>query len=362
MTMKPALLGPRLAALAVLLLVGSSAPASRAADGLTNEDLAMAWADAANRSASDFSEQLVARLHFDGGGNAYIRLLVTNVANADGRAELKAHVTVPGHDKLRHKVRKGRGDWKFGTERFDARVDDSRVVAGTDKAEIVVEADDYRARFEIDVRHGPLRPAGGGGDYGQGRRYVTTILAARGALTGEVIVGRGDDADRREVRGSAYMVHRAGNVAPYVLARRWYNLRDFGPEQTVVMSAFEQGDRLGGRTLGWVFAATDDALVAWEPDVALRVDDIREDEKSPYSVPRVVHLESREGDDVRGVIKATSMRERKDDLRTLSRVERFVVERLMKPWTYKFDARYLVRRGGESAAKGKGTYVYQQLK
>ena len=42
-----------------------------------------------------------------------------------------------------------------------------------------------------------------------------------------------------ELEGIGYAEHRAGNVAPYLLARRWYSVLDIGEDETVMLSAFE---------------------------------------------------------------------------------------------------------------------------
>ena len=68
-----------------------------------------------------------------------------------------------------------------------------------------------------------------------------------------------------------------------------------------------------------------------------------------------------------GVFKLGSMSERKDDLARLPKLERLVVRRFMKPWTFRYDrARYLMRKQAPGQTmvevRGEARYQYQQLK
>lgn len=358
--------------LAPLLLLalaspGCSGPAKQVQKidrALVDSDLAMAWTDSANRSDSSFSESLIARGELEGGGSFYLRLLVSNIAGADGRAELKAGIALGDGPSLHGRLRRARGDWSHGQGRFDVTVGESRVVVGLGRAEITLRYPEFEADLVIESPLPALRPAGGMADFGQERFYLTTVLIPRGRLSGEIRLP-GGESPPVAIAGPAYAEHRASNLAPHSMARAWFNLIEIGPEHTVLSSSFQRTEQLGGRTQGWAYWADDQRIVGYEPSLTVIAQKTRRDDETGYEVPMVALLKSVEGDAFTGVVKATDFEQRIDDLSGLSKVERFVVERLMKPFTFRYRSEILLKAragaGPEEVLRGEARYQYQQL-
>lgn len=368
---------------------------------LTDKDLALSFSKGGNADADEFSEQLVIRAVMDDDVSVYAKLTVTNLASADGRADLTVNVTLADGRKLKFKERRDRDEWKFGRDKFFAEVGDGSVEVSVGRTRVIAKNDEFEIDFEVTTELPPLRPKGGLFDRG-GRFYMTTIPIPRGAArahikvltapepsedTPEVVpepvetpVGPPADAkveegetppdellaepapdtggqslpEEVELEGIGYAEHRAGNVAPYALARRWYSVLHIGEDETVMMSVFEHAPPEGtprdpqaqpGPVQGFFYAAGDDAMVLYEPEVTLQVRGWQIDDKTTYPLPQVVFVHDLKHSSFEGVILANALSERKDDLEGLSKLERIVVRKFMKPWTFRFDrARYLFRK------------------
>lgn len=175
-----------------------------------------------------------------------------------------------------------------------------------------------------------------------------------------------------EVEGIGYVEHRAGNLPPYLLAHAWFNVLEITEEATLVMSSFERKRtaetpaKEHGKGRGWLLVVNDDGLVLYEPEVDLWVRGVRSDEVTSYALPELVFVADPKRAVFKGVIKPGTLSQRKDDLANLKKLERLVVRRFMKPWTFTYNhAQYLFRRQvpGEPMTEQRGTarFRYQQL-
>jgi|GEM_PF-1840346 len=372
---------------------------------LVDDDMKMAWTRAANRDNGNFSEQLRIEAVLDDGGELSTKLTVTNIAKYDGRAEVFAKLQLtapdsededeaadgeaesvdapdedaeaedtPGAATYRVKVKKNRGEWRYGDTRFDVTVGDCTIVAGVGYAEVHVVGDGFVLDYTIESDLPALRPAGGVINFG-GAFYATTLPIPRGRLSG-TLVTRGPPEEEGgepveesvDIEGWAYVEQRATDLAPYRMAKKWFKMREQTLERTVVLSAFERTDELGGGIQGWALVVDDDGLQAYESELKITPRELTRDDKTDYGVPGLIFLEGKDGPGFRGVIKTNALTERRDDLRRLSALERVVVRRLMKPFTFIFDdAQYLykVRASPETEEeipwRGQTTFEYQQL-
>ena len=389
---------------------------------LSDADLTMAWAKPRNQNASNFAEQLRIEAALEDGGHLSTKLLVTNISKYDGRAELLAKLELPDGTIYRVKLHKNRGEWTFGTGRFDVKVGDCTIVASVGKVTVHVVGDDFVLDYTIESELPALRPAGGLIDFG-GAFYVTTVPVPRGKLTGTLVaragagehgkgepdesdaddggpakaeppkVTRGDaepadaaegdapdpgagqesagdaagDEETVDFEGAAYVEHRATDLAPYRMASKWFKMSEFTTERTVIVSAFQRTAELGGDIQGWALIADDDGLAAYEDNLKVTPREVTLDPNTGYEVPGLVFLESKSGAGFRGVVKTTLPTERRDDLARMSTLERLVVRRVMKPWTYLFDnAEYLFKVQPAADAeevpwRGQTRFEYQQL-
>lgn len=419
----------RMLALCALLLCAcpSGLPVVNTGVPLTDADLAMAWAKPENRKADDFAEQIVVRGNLDGGATFYARLTVTNLASMDGRADLTVTVTLADGRKLRFREKRDRDEWRYEKDRFLAEVGDGVIELGVGRASIVATTEEFELEATVSSTLAPLRPAGGVVRRAAGY-YVTTIPIARGAIhvklkvlsapeepepeepetpaettdapptqtpegTPEVAAEVAPPSEAEpaaaptesvpddeeyplelELDGVAYVEHRAGTIPPYALAHRWHNMIDIGEERTVVISAFEHAKAKGQNGVakkdpvlqGWVFAAEDDGYAVYEPELDVRVRDWSTDEKTQYPTPGLVFVSDPERRSFEGVIQMNALSERKDDLGSLKKLERLVVRRYMKPWSFRYDrAKYLFRKQNLEQpmieVRGAARFQYQQL-
>jgi hypothetical protein len=391
-----------LCALTLLPAAGCGAGLARVTPGetLTDADLAVAWSRGGNREDADFSEQLVLRGALDGGGSVHVRFRVTNLAGADGRAQLSLTVKDGDGRRLVWTRTADRGAWQAGVGRFEVRLDGARLTVGVGQAALVIDEPGLQVDLRVAGRAEALRPAGGAVDR-RGARYVTTIPVPRGALAltltapaarwarldlPDVALPSGEGeaepsagvpaaeapADLWRDDGVGFVEHRAGNIPPYALAQRWYNVASLGEDVTVVMSAFERplpAEAPGGavpEVRGFLFAADDDGLVLLAPEVAVTAEGFRPDDVTPYAYPSHVRVsEPRLG--LRGVFALGPLSERTDDLAQLKKLERLIVRRFMQPWTFRFArARWLLRLQPASTrardVRGEGTFLFQQVR
>ncbi len=394
---------------AVALFMGATAcgPGRRVIvpDQLTDADLRLGFANGKNRDNGDFAEQLVVRGKLSDGGSFYAKLTVANIANADGRADFNIDLTLADGRHAKYRVKKDKGDWTYGSDRFSAEVGNARIELAVGRSTITVDDDAFKLDVVIETDLPAVRPPGGVFDSG-GAFYITTLPIPRGrmSITLEVrepldrpVVPEETEADAEaegadgeaadpsedpvpeddgpeiiELGGIGYAEHRAGNLPPYRLAHAWFNVLQIGEDTTLVMSAFEKKRAPGsqkkdhGRARGWLIVATDDELVFYEPTVDVWVRGQSSDEVTGYALPELVYLADPDRRLFKGVIKTGPMSKRKDDLSNLKKLERLVVRRLMKPWTFTYNhAQYLFRRQvpGEPMVEHRGTgrFLYQQL-
>jgi hypothetical protein len=394
-------------ALALFLGATGCGPGSRliVPDQLTDADLRLGFSSGKNRDNGDFAEQLVVRGKLSDGGSLYSKLTVANIANADGRADFNIDLKLADGRRAKYRVKKDKDDWTYSSDRFSAEVGNARVELAVGRCTITVDDDAFKLEVVIQTDLPAVRPPGGVFDSG-GAFYITTLPIPRGrvSITLEVreplertVAPEGTDVEAEvegedgatadptedpvpedegpeviELGGIGYVEHRAGNLPPYRLAHAWFNVLQIGDDTTLVMSAFEKKRAPGslakdhGRARGWLIVATDDELVFYEPTVDVWVRGQSPDEVTGYSLPELVYLADPDRRLFKGVIKTGPMSKRKDDLSNLKKLERLVVRRLMKPWTFTYNhAQYLFRRqvpGDPSVEhRGTGRFLYQQL-
>jgi len=361
---------------------------------LTDAELAMGWGRGSNQSSGDFSEQVVLRANLGDGGSVYAKLIVSNIANSDGRAQFYFQVKTEDAQRIEFKLRADRGDWTFATDRFRVELDGVVVEFGVGRASVTVKTDELNASFTITSDLMPLRPDGGRYDNG-GLFYVTTIPVPRGqaelvmdVLDSELWDLSGDDDvpveapedGRIELSGPGYVEHRWGNIPPYELAHASHNLLVIGDDETVVVSAMvrpisglevkgpaSNAAPATGEILGWCFAANDDELMLYAPKLDVRPYRWTTDDMTSYRIPGLVYLSDPQQLVFKGVLDLGALSSRKDDLGGLSKLERIIVRRFMQPWTFRYEkARFLLRhqpsgRQG-TEVRGEGTYMYQQIR
>ena len=325
-------------------------------------DFKLGYGQRANREAAEYSEQLMFSGRFAAGGALYLRLLITNLAGAAGRAELLAVVTAPDGRRIQSRIRRKFGKWRHGKGEFDVQLGENRIAFEDGEAQITLRLPRIEADWTLTSGQPGFRPQGGSTRFGNNRYYQTTVVFARGQIEGETRVDSGKENELAfDSEGVVYGEHRAGNVAPYVMSRRWIQVRDVGAERTFILSAFQRPKRLGGEVHAWMFVADDDGFLVYEPSIEIALSGFVRDEESGYDVP--THLSFKAGEETIGVVKGDEQVGRKDDLEGLGGLIRHVVSTFMRPFTFRYRTRYLVRRPleGVESFSGQAAYTYQQL-
>ncbi len=339
---------------AVMTLVASwllAVPSSSAA--IKDGDLRLGFADSKLREDGSYSDQITLRAELDGGGSLYVRFLATNVAGADGRAELRARVSPANSPTYQVKVRRDEASkWKTVSNRLYADMGSGRIEGRVGRLSVQMEDKAFRLQLEIETEHAPLRPTGGTVK-DDGDHYITTVLVPRGRLTGRIEPVGGEPI---EIKGVAYADLRQGNIQPDDLGDRWIHLLDIGPKTTFAGSALSRPDADGKFGYAWMLQASDRGLPLYSSRATVAASSVRTDKKNDYRIPQHIVFK---GNGHKADLQVTKLRERKDDLAGLGSLERFVVKRFMQPWSYRHDASYTT-----SAQSSKRTlnYVYQQLR
>lgn len=326
--------------------------------GLTNADLRLGFADKRLAGDGDLSDQVTLRAYLKDGTKIYLRFLATNAFTADADAELKANVERPGQKLLTGKVRRKGGAWATSADRLNARLSHSRFDIRVGSGSFRFRHKSFDLDLEIRTSFKPTRPAGGRVGDGSDDFYVTTILAPRAVLTGTLTVHSGPGAGETDLSGVAYVEHRMGTIEPYNLAQSWVNVRTMDSERTLVSSAFRRPKDEGGSLHGWMLYATAKGVEFMAPAIGVKERGHKKDRKTDYSVPRSLDYTRKNGAKI-GTVKVTKLVKRRDDLSALGSMARFVVERVMKPWTFEFDASFnFTSPGGVS---GSTELIYQRI-
>jgi hypothetical protein len=309
-------------------------------------------------SASAFSETIVVTATLRDGGSLYGRFLVSNMAGAAGRAQFRMRVSAGGQDTV-FETRKARGEWTATREPLGADLGAAGLRIEPGRARFWMK-DDAGAEAEIVLTPlAPgLRPAGGQADFGQGKRYETAVLMPAARVEGSYRPANLDHA--LVLDGLAYLEQRVSTILPFRAAERWYTLRQVDPDRVIVLSAWDRPAYMGGQTHAWLMVAGPGGIEHLAESLSLEPGDPERDEPSGRSFPRTLRFSDPTSGLV-GVVKADRLIERTDDLAGLSTLERLVVERLMKPVTLRFEARYAIRHL-EARVEGKAIFGFQSFR
>jgi len=311
---------------------------------LTRDDLVLAYSHKANRQAGDFMEQVLVRGTLGGGGGA------------EGDADLRVRVTTPGGDKYAVTVKRKRGRWTWAPDRLGATLGESTIEASP--RGLMLHLTDGVTTIDVDIANEvqPLRPAGGTARFGGAGYYQTTVLAPRGEL--KVTVERpapveasatpeaeptepvAPERESTSWSGFAYAEHRVSTVLPHEAAQTWVNAYRVDEERTFILSVFQTPPARGGEVHGWLFYADEDGALVYRPTLTVETAEATVHRRSGYAVPAVVKFHGAGG--LVGALQATRSLGAKDELAGMSAMERFIVSKMTKPWSFPHEARYLL--------------------
>ena len=336
-------------------------------DSLKPGDFGLGYLEPTFRRAGGYSEQLTLHGNLEHGGSVYLRLFITNLAGANGRAELTARISMPDGSIERFSSKYKRGQWRHRGDGFDVQLGPNRITVMDDVTTLVLVNETTSAHLEAQSELPAFRPAGETVDFGEGRSYQTTVLVPRGSLTGSIQtrskseLEEDDEPNEWALEGTVFVEHRVGNIALYDMSQRWLQVRDINSEHTYILSAFQRTSRLGGGIQAWMFVADDDGMRVYEPTLALQLRDFSTEAAGPYKVPKSIIFKGASG--TVGALKTLRSVSQKSDLAFLSPLVRKLVSLVMNPWTYRHEAQYLVRsnESPDLTFEGKADYSYMQL-
>ena len=336
-------------------------------DSLEPGAFKLGYLESSNRKAGGYAEQFIMHGRLESGGRLFLRLFITNMAGAKGRAELTGRISLPSGEVYRVSTKKSGGAWRFGPTEFDVQLGSNRVQIKNGEAVVELVGQNFETRFTVESELPAFRPAGESVQFGDGFYYQTTVLFPRGQIDGFLRpVASASDAEKEpvstELSGVLFAEHRVGNMAIYDMSQRWLQVRDIGNEHTFVLSAFQRSKRLGGGVQAWMYVADDDGIRMYEPSISLDLKDFKRIGQGPYDVPTSLSFQGTKGGV--GVVKSDRLSSHKSDLSSLSPLVRKLVSLVMNPWTYRHQARYLIRASSEEERvfDGDAVYSYMQLK
>ncbi len=359
-------------AISVLALLSSAGCASsqtaliKSGTTLTDADLALGSATKANRDAGGFSESVHVRGVLDDGGFVYARLFVTNLATADQMAKMNVSIAPAGMAPAKVTIRRERGKWSTKGGALDVTIPEVAGVSASIEGDTKVvrwAAANAAVRITITLTTtvAPMSPSGGSADFGKGKYFATTLIAPHARLEVKVTTKTGDQPTERVHTGWAFAEKRTGNVAPYMMAKRFVDVRDVDKNGTFALSAFQRSSIFGGKTQGWLVCVRDGEVLVDAPRLTVRTEALEPHVESGYGVPRLVHFQGLDDAAIKGVVKANKRVAVYDDFKNLSKFERAIAERFAKPWTFRFLAHWALR-SPQGKMSGNGFYSYSQLK
>jgi hypothetical protein len=329
---------------------------------LSPGEFALGYQDKKNTQAAGYSEQLTFTGRFADKGRLHARLFITNMAGGNGRAELNIRLTTPQGETKSYKVTRKKGSWSYTRGEFDVLVGKNRIRFVQGEAQLTLRGPGIEADLNITSNLPAFRPSGECTQFGEGYYYQTTVLFPRGQIKGVVRLTTEEKSDEEmEVEGTVFAEHRQGNIALYTMSRRWIQVKDIGSERTFVLSAFQRAQRLGSRVHAWMYVATDDSFLVYEPTLDVSLEGQSVDEKNGYSIPKSLSFRSENGSV--GAVKSDRLVSAKSDLQSLHPLVKSLVSVFMDPWTYRYDIRYLIRPDplSDKTYTGVGSYSYMQL-
>jgi hypothetical protein len=329
---------------------------------LSPGEFTLGYQDTKNAQAGGYSEQLTFTGRFADKGRLNARLFITNMAGGNGRAELNIRITTPAGQVKAYKVTRKKGAWSYTRGEFDVLVGGNRIRFVQGEAQLTLRGPGIEADLSITSDLPAFRPSGEGTQFGEGYYYQTTVLFPRGQIEGVVrLTSEAESDEEMEVEGTVFAEHRLGNMALYTMSKRWIQVKDIGSDRTFVLSAFQRAERLGGHVHAWMFVATDDSFLVYEPTIDVSLEGQSVDAKNGYTIPKALSFRSKNGSV--GAVKSDRLVSAKSDLQSLNPLVKSLVSVFMDPWTYRYDIRYLVRPDplSEEAYTGTGSYSYMQL-
>lgn len=189
-----------------------------------------------------YTESWTTVLKADSGHVLYISLLTTNIGVFKGQAALSVSHIAPGKKGKHYK-------WEYEPEKFKAeagtiKVGPNSISLKGRECRLIIKEKDFTLDVTIKswVDGVQFYYARTDVDRSKGQWTATWFHVPRGDVTGSVTIGGGDVA----LAGAGYVDHMVQNVLGGDYSTRWWALRHFGKDHTVVAIAFKAKKEAGG--------------------------------------------------------------------------------------------------------------------
>jgi hypothetical protein len=320
-----------------------------------------------NSSNKFYGEQYSFDTRLDGDANFWFQIVISNMGLSNGKAGLLVDFKPDGKKKIKARTSLERAQWSYDTSggTLTLKLGDSTFSGDGKQWKGHFVTDQFDADFTVTNAVAAYRPGGGAVYYGAGNDYYydITVLTPRGRFEADVTLK--ETGEKVHLAGTAYGDHSVMNLSPNFQAKRWARFRTIGSSTTVIVSLFETAPEYQGKWVGWIMVVSDKGIVGCGVNPKVEVSDFDTDEKSGYSVPRVLVMSEASGlEGFQGAIQGTKRTARKDKLADLSAVERAVVSKLVQPIEFKYSASYELKftaGGKDKSYKGNVTYQFEQI-
>lgn len=204
-----------------------------------------------------YTESWTTVLRADGGHVLYISLLTTNIGVFKGQAAVSVSHIAPGKKGKHYK-------WEYAPEKFKAeagtiKVGPNSISLKGRECRLVIKEKDFALDVTIKswVDGVQFYYARTDVDRSKGQWTATWFHVPRGDVTGSATIGGSSVA----LAGAGYVDHMVQNVLGGDYSTRWWALRHFGKDHTVVAIAFKASKEAGAAV--WLRALVVDRTKVW---------------------------------------------------------------------------------------------------
>lgn len=316
---------------------------------------------AENRGKEFYSEWWAVVFRPTNGYSAYVRFMVYNLGPGDEKLKVNASFETP--DKQKYAVTRtfSHDEWKNGAG-LAINADGNILKYDGKTFFLKLNNKKFRADLKMEPRFRPWSPGNGKIHYGKGNDYYALdIPMPLGNLHGTITTL--NDGRKHKISGIAYIDHQAMNAGMQTTTKTMYRFRQLNNKQVVFMAVLKPPAEFGAKK------AT--CLAAFLPGGIIQAVGMRtfvkewwtDPKEGGYRVPKVLVFTGKtsKGLALRGAVLIKKFSSREDFLKTMNRVERFIVSRFAKPIDYSFDAVMAVEVGtghNKKSFKTNGTIFF----
>ena len=300
------------------------------------------------------SDRYTVQAWFDDGTRVWVSMLVNNFGPGTGKMTVKSRWYEANGKEHYFKEKLKRGKYDTGSDPFYVEAAGHRI-SGTPRRVKVKgksKAFSYQLSFASGLR--PYRPGTGRTVFEMGDRetyFDTTMVQPKAKVTGWVSKG----GTKKKLVGHGYVIHTHGNIAPYVLYKRFVELRSISGDTAVYIKQYKASSQLGNKPFGFIYIARGGKKILAKTRFRLKASKIHTDTKhrNRYKVPMELSatLKSK-GTIIKVKVVASEIIGREDELASMSKFEAALVGQYAQPVSYTMKSKVSV-----SVQEGEGEPV-----